>query len=157
MVWIRSDIADMFGITIAHTYGKKIVRHMKITMLGEYAIRAMMHLAENNSGKVVHISTVSQKWNIPESALRKISPQLRRAGLIRSVRGNSGGISLAKDASFITPLDIIECVEGEIILNPCLTDPGQCDRTSVCAMHSVWQEARDQLQVPFSSLQKPSS
>jgi Rrf2 family protein len=119
--------------------------HMKITMLGEYAIRAMMHLAENNFGEIVHISAVSQKWKIPESALRKIIPQLRRGGLIRSTRGNSGGISLAKDAHFITPLDIIECVEGEIILNPCLTDAGQCDRTSLCAMHSVWHQARDQL------------
>ena len=118
---------------------------MKITRLGEYAIRAMMHLAGHGDSDVVNIGAVSKKWNIPESILRKVIPQLRRGGFIQSARGNNGGISLARDAHLISPLDIIECVEGEIVLNPCIMDPNTCNRTELCAMHSVWIQARDQL------------
>ncbi len=118
---------------------------MKITMIGEYAIRAMMHMAAQGKGVVVNISDVSGHWDIPESILRKIIPRLRRAGFIRSIRGNSGGICLAGDAQQITPLDIIESIEGEIVLNPCLLNPEFCNRTEICEMHSLWNQARDQL------------
>jgi Rrf2 family transcriptional regulator, iron-sulfur cluster assembly transcription factor len=124
---------------------------MKITMLGEYAIRAMMHLAAHTDSEVINISAVSEKWDIPESILRKVIPQLRRGGFIQSTRGNSGGISLARDAHLITPLDIIECVEGEIVLNPCILDPKTCNRSELCAMHAIWIQARDQLRQTLSS------
>ena len=125
---------------------------MKITRLGEYAIRAMMHLAAHGDNEVVNISAVSKKWDIPDSILRKVIPQLRRGGFIQSARGNNGGISLATDAHLITPLDIIECVEGEIVMNPCIMDPKTCNRTEICAMHAVWIQARDQLRRTLCSI-----
>jgi len=65
-------------------------------MSGEYAIRAILHLAGENSNKNVQIQDISKKWKIPESFLRKIIPLLAKAGLIMSVRGSGGGIKLAK-------------------------------------------------------------
>jgi Rrf2 family protein len=121
-------------------------------MLGEYAIRAMIHLAGNSGHTVVNISEISSAWDIPEALLRKIIPRLSRAGLINTIRGHSGGISLARDASLITPLEIIECIEGEIILNPCLVDTDVCSRTEYCAMHLLWDQARDQLRQTLCSV-----
>jgi Rrf2 family iron-sulfur cluster assembly transcriptional regulator len=99
---------------------------MQITMLGEYAIRTMMYLASCGENTIVNIKEVSNMWDIPESFLRKIIPKLTRAGYISSHRGKNGGIYLARPAETITPLDIIESVEGEISLNRCVLFPEEC-------------------------------
>lgn len=124
---------------------------MQITMLGEYAIRTMMHLAARGEDTVVNIREVSEKWDIPEAFLRKIIPRLIRAGYINSNRGNSGGIFLIRPAATITPLDILESVEGEISLNRCVLFPGECKRSTLCSMHEIWQEARINLRRVLNS------
>ena len=124
---------------------------MQITMLTEYAIRTMMHLAECGEDKVVNIRDVSEKRDIPEAFLRKIIPRLIRAGYINSNRGNSGGIYLTRPAGDITPLDILESIEGEIALNRCVLFPGECKHSTSCSMHAIWQEARIHLRQVLSS------
>lgn len=117
-------------------------RMIQLTMTGEYAVRAMMHLAGYPHGTLVQITDVSVRWQIPESFLRKIVPQLTRAGLIRSQRGTGGGIQLAKRAEELTLLDVIQAVEGEIFLNKCLIAPGMCSMDAGCSVHIVWCEAQ---------------
>ena len=124
---------------------------MQITMLGEYAIRTIVHLATCGENTVVHIREISARWSIPESFLRKIIPKLNRAGFIGTIRGNNGGIYLNRPADSITPLDIIESVEGEISLNRCVLFPAECRHSEYCSMHSLWQEARIQLRKILSS------
>ncbi len=114
-------------------------------MSGEYAIRAMLHLAEEDTSKYVQIQDISKKWEIPENFLRKIIPQLAKAGLIMSVRGSGGGIKLAKSSEKITALNVIEAVEGKIFLNKCLFSDEICDRSDWCSMHEVWAEAQESL------------
>lgn len=115
---------------------------IQLTMTGEYAVRAMMHLAGCPHGTLVQITDVSVRWQIPESFLRKIVPLLTRAGLIRSQRGTGGGIQLAKRAEDLTLLDVIQAAEGEIFLNKCLIAPGMCSMDAGCSVHLVWCEAQ---------------
>jgi len=120
-------------------------------MSGEYAIRAMLHLAGVENGKTLQIQDVSNGWQIPENFLRKIIPLLVRAGLIISVRGSGGGIKLGRPASTITALDVIEAVEGKIFLNKCLFSNEVCDRVEWCSMHEVWDEAQAKLKEVLQS------
>jgi Rrf2 family transcriptional regulator, iron-sulfur cluster assembly transcription factor len=114
-------------------------------MSGEYAIRAMLHLAGEDASKNVQIQDISKKWEIPENFLRKIVPLLAKAGLIMSVRGSGGGIKLAKSSEKITALNVIEAVEGKIFLNKCMFSDDICDRSDWCSMHEVWEEAQESL------------
>ena len=114
-------------------------------MSGEYAIRAMLHLAGEDLNKNVQIQDISKKWDIPENFLRKIIPQLAKASLVMSIRGSGGGIKLAKSPEIITALDVIEAVEGKIFLNKCLFSDDICDRSDWCSMHEVWKEAQESL------------
>lgn len=114
-------------------------------MSGEYAIRAMLHLAGEDLNKNVQIQDISKKWDIPENFLRKIIPLLAKVGLVMSVRGSGGGIKLAKSPNKITALDVIEAVEGKIFLNKCLFSDDICDRSDWCSMHEVWEEAQESL------------
>jgi Rrf2 family protein len=120
-------------------------------MTGEYAIRAMLHLAALRFGTVAHISDISKQWEIPENFLRKISAQLSGAGLITSHRGLGGGITLSRPAEVITLLDIIEAIEGKITLNKCLACDAMCPREKWCAVHLVWGETQAKLKEVLAS------
>ena len=120
-------------------------------MSGDYAIRAMLHLAGEDLNKNVQIQDISKKWDIPENFLRKIIPLLAKVGLVMSVRGSGGGIKLAKSPNEITALDVIETVEGKIFLNKCLFSDDICDRSDWCSMHEVWEEAQESLKSVLKS------
>ncbi len=124
---------------------------MQLTLTGEYAIRAMIHLAGGDANTVFRISEVSEINGIPEKFLRKIISQLSTCGLIQSQRGIGGGIKLGKPASAITPLDIIEAVEGKMALNKCLIDKAFCSNQRWCTVHTLWCEAQTKLKEILSS------
>jgi Rrf2 family protein len=115
---------------------------MQLTMEGEYAVRAMMHLASHPKGSVARIPEISKEWDIPEKFLRKIVAKLTRGGLLLAHRGAGGGVSLARASKKITLLDVIELVEGSLALNKCLINPHFCRRTRSCSVHAVWCEAQ---------------
>ncbi len=120
--------------------------------MGEYALRAMMYMAARpDNGEKVQIQEIARAWDIPDNFLRKIIPQLSKAGLIYSQRGTGGGIALLKSSSKITALDIIEAVEGPFFLNKCLISEGFCEHDQLCAMHGLWMEAQEKLQQVLSS------
>ncbi len=116
---------------------------MQLSRAGEYAVRAMLHLAAQEENGLSQISTISQTWNIPEDFLRKILSALIKAGLVTSTRGIGGGISLARPANQITLLDVFEAIEGKIYLNKCLIGPEWCENRSWCPVHPIWREAQD--------------
>ncbi len=62
-----------------------------------------------------------------------------------------GGVTLAKPASTITLLDVIEAAEGKILLNRCMIGPGVCGRSPTCAVHLVWKEAQTKLKETLGS------
>lgn len=124
---------------------------MQLSMQGEYALRAMIHLATEKNRSVIQINEIAVNWGIPEKFLRKIIPQLSRAGLIKTIRGSSGGVELAKEPTLITALDVLEAIEGEILLHRCFLRQKSCTRNTWCAMHQVWQEAQKQLRTVLSN------
>lgn len=118
---------------------------LQLTMTGEYSVRAMLHLAGQPPGTVVHTSEISRQWEIPVEFLRKIVQLLSKAGLILSRRGVGGGVELAKPAEEITLLEVVEASEGKLALNKCLMYSGFCHRDPWCAVHSVWAEAQEKV------------
>ncbi len=111
---------------------------MQLTLAGEYAIRTMIHLAENADNELITISEIATEQQIPDKFLRKIIIKLCRAGLIKTYRGNGGGITFAKDPDDITPLEIIQAIEGPLALNKCLIDKAFCSNTRWCSVHTLW-------------------
>ncbi len=124
---------------------------MQLTMTGEYAIRAMIHLAGLPPGTSVQIAEISRTWNVPESFLRKIITQLTKTNLVTSARGIGGGVRLARDPETLTVVDVIEAVEGPTALNKCLIERTFCDRTSWCAVHEMWYDAQERMKAALQS------
>ena len=118
---------------------------MKLTRLGDYAVRGVIYLAMKEERETATLSEISTAQNIPPSFFAKVMQALARAGLVTAHRGIKGGYSLARDAGEITVKTIVEAVEGPIILNRCLTRKGECERDEFCAAHPVWREAQEAL------------
>jgi Rrf2 family iron-sulfur cluster assembly transcriptional regulator len=124
---------------------------MQLTMTGEYAIRAMIHLAGLPMGTSVQIAEIARAWNIPESFLRKIITQLTKTRMVSSTRGIGGGVRLTQDPASLTVISVIEAVDGPMTLNKCLIERSFCDRTSWCAVHDIWYEAQEKMKQALGS------
>jgi Rrf2 family protein len=118
---------------------------MKLTRGGEYGIRGVLYLAQQNDGRVSMLSAIAKAQNVPPRFLAKIFQALAKAGVVKSHRGAKGGFSLGRPASEITIKDVIEAIEGPIHLNVCLIAEGECDRDQLCPVHSVWEDAQDKM------------
>ncbi len=117
---------------------------MKLTMQGEYAIRAMLELSrEYSGGKLISAKELATRQDIPPVFLTKILSVLARAELIVNQRGSRGGIRLVKYPSEITIQDVVEAIEGPFKLNMCLGVTGACDRKPGCKVHWIWHRAQE--------------
>ncbi len=87
---------------------------MKLTTRGHYSVKAMLALALQPDNKPASVKAIAQSQNLPAPYLEKLFIELRRAGLVRAVRGRIGGYKLAREASQISLGQILEAV-GETV------------------------------------------
>lgn len=115
---------------------------MQITRRADYAVRTMLDVARLGAGAVALTGEVAARQGIPAPFLAKIVLALTRSGLLRSYRGSGGGIALAKSADQITLLEVVEAVDGPMVMNRCVLWPEECGRSGSCPVHQVWCQAR---------------
>ena len=118
---------------------------MQITRQAEYAVRAVYYLTRLGSENRAATSQIADEQHIPPSFLAKIISQLSVAGLLHTTRGARGGVSLARDPQEISLLDVVEAIDGPIMLNECVSDSGACTFSSDCPMQPIWCEAQKDL------------
>ena len=118
---------------------------MQITRQADYAIRAVRYLAKQGTNGRSATSTVAREMKIPPSFLAKIISQLSIAGLLHTSRGARGGVTLAREPGQISMLDVVEAIDGPILLNECVGDPANCDFSQDCLAHPIWVEVQDSL------------
>ncbi len=92
----------------------------------KYAIRAVIYLALNGNEKKIGIREISQELEIPTPFLGKILQQLAKHKMLASTKGPNGGFSLAKFATEITLLNIIEIIDGTDLFDECLIGLSTC-------------------------------
>ncbi len=121
---------------------------MQLSSKGRYAVMAMADLADEaarlDPSKTLRpraIAQVSERQAISQAFLEQIFMKLRRAGLVKSSRGPGGGYVLARDATEISILEIMEAVEEPVQMTRCsLTDVGGCVAGQRCLTHGLWQD-----------------
>lgn len=124
---------------------------MQITRQADYAVRAVLYLAEQNGTGRAPTSQIARDQKIPPSFLAKIVSQLSVAGMVQTSRGARGGVALAREPKDINLLEVIEAIDGPITLNECVADPSVCAFGDDCPVHSVWCEAQEKLVQELSS------
>lgn len=109
---------------------------MKVTARIAYAILAVFELGLHPEETKVQAKEIAERQSIPPRFLEQILIQLKKAGLVRSIRGASGGYLLEKSSAKISLKDIMEAVEGEIVF----FDPKVTADSSIL---NVWSEIEE--------------
>lgn len=118
---------------------------MQITRQADYAVRAVLYLAEQGESGRAPTSRIAQEMRIPPSFLAKIVSQLSVAGVVQTSRGARGGVALAREPKEITLLEVIEAIDGPITLNECVPDRSSCAFGENCTVHGIWRDTQAKL------------
>ena len=110
---------------------------MKLSTQADYAVRAVYELSRHEPGAVVHTGDIAAAQRIPSARLAKVMQDLAHAGLVRTLRGQQGGVMLARPADTITVRDVYEAVEGPIMLCRCSQRVEPCGDDG-CDTHEFW-------------------
>lgn len=119
------------------------VRKMRLSRKSDYALRAVMHFAGLPKGKLASIGDVAEAQNIPREFLAKILKDLTWSEILLSFQGVTGGYRLARPPKLITFFDVIEAMDGEIVLNLCCEDKQDCSHSKGCPMRGFWLKEQD--------------
>lgn len=110
---------------------------MKLSAKGRYAVRAMLFLAEKEQAGPQPLGVITGA-GLPRDYVEQLLGTLRRRGLILAARGPQGGYFLARPASDISLGEVIEAVEGPLLLCECAMDEHQCRKSGECAIRDSW-------------------
>lgn len=118
---------------------------MKLSTRGRYGIHAMYDLACNFNAGPQPIKVIAERQTIPEAYLEQLFAQLKRDGLVNSVRGALGGYTLARPPEETTVGDVLRSLEGGLNLVDCLLEEDACGKSCACPSRIVWMKIRDGL------------
>src|SRR5438034_603236 len=122
---------------------------MKLSVRGEYALRALLVLGRDylEDDSVVRIQAISEQQNIPKRFLEQILNDLKSAGFVQSKRGVAGGYRLALPPEKISLAAVVRHVEGALAPVSCVSErfyeKCSCPDESRCAIRSVMKEIRE--------------
>lgn len=121
---------------------------MKLSRSGEYALRAMIFLAleyEKDKNRVFRIQEIATKEKIPKKFLEIILLKLKKAGLLKSIRGTGGGYCMNKEPSEVTMGQVIRLIDGPLAPLGCasVTAYIYCEEEARCGLQRVMREVRD--------------
>lgn len=130
---------------------------MKISTKGRYSVTALYELALHYGEGPVPLKSVAQGQGLSENYLEQLMVPLRRAGIVKSIRGAQGGYMLAKSPAEITIGSIITTVEGPIAVVDCLlAEAGaaeqMCDRACACVTRGIWEKVCDSISEVLESI-----
>ncbi len=120
---------------------------MRLSSKGRYGVRAMLDVAIYEDVGPVSIKNISQREGISLSYLEQIFNQLRKAGLVKSVRGPGGGFLLSLRAREIKIMDIMKALKEGVTTVHCLDDKekARCKYMTDCSPRLLWRELGDKI------------
>jgi Rrf2 family cysteine metabolism transcriptional repressor len=138
-------IVTLSPVTAILADGQKEAKAMRVSTRAWYGLMAMVELGLRERQGRVQVREISESQGIPEEYLEQLMMPLKRAGLVRSQRGVRGGYTLARPASQITVLEILEALEGPI-LDAEPTDAALRERAQTSGVTEVWERLRQAME-----------
>ncbi|MGI6778403.1 MAG: RrF2 family transcriptional regulator [Acetivibrionales bacterium] len=119
---------------------------MKISTKGRYGLRALFDLAISSGGEHISLNSIAQRQDVSESYLEHVFSTLRKAGIIKSVKGAQGGYMLSYSPSNITVGDILRVLEGSLNIVEVNPDEKTSSQSiEYCVAGSVWEKINDSI------------
>jgi Rrf2 family cysteine metabolism transcriptional repressor len=127
---------------------------MRISTKGRYALEALLDLALQDRDGFVALRGVGLRRGLSENYLEQLFSELRRCGIVTSLRGQQGGYRLARDPTLITVGEVLRAVEGPLVPVACIAAIAQagcgpveeaqaCPRQENCVTRLLWIRMMD--------------
>jgi Rrf2 family protein len=114
---------------------------MKISTKGRYGLKAMMDLAIYSYGEPLNLKSIAERQKVSEKYLEHIFSALKKAGLIKSIKGTQGGYILAKAAADTTVGNVIRALEGDLaVAEKASGEEGDADILEQCINENVYEK-----------------
>jgi Rrf2 family protein len=128
---------------------------MNISTRGRYGLRALLEIAVRPEDEPVTIKDISKRQQMSVNYLEQILHKLKKAGIVKSIRGAKGGYVLARRGDKITVSQIINALDGPISISYC--DSPQlreksCIGPSACVSRILWKKLEDLIEDALSSV-----
>jgi Rrf2 family protein len=119
-----------------------------LSQKARYAFHALIVLAEEGDDEPMMIADIAERAHVPRKFLEQILLELKKRGLVRSVRGRSGGYLMGRDPKNISFADVLRVIDGPIALSPCAsltayTKCNDCFDEKTCTIRKALLAARD--------------
>lgn len=118
----------------------------------DYAARIVLHLACLEEGARVPIAEIAERRLLPAPFVRRVIGRLVAAGIVRTIRGAGGGVALARPAAAISLLDVLQAMEGGVVLNRCVDSPSACPLAASCPVNAAWGEVTRGLEASLAAV-----
>jgi len=115
---------------------------VNVSTKARYAIRALVDLAELQGEGPKAVRDISARQDISNLYLVRLLGRLKKAGLVRSVRGARGGYELAKSPSDIPVIEILQVMEGSTASVDCVDNALLCSRSGTCSARKLWMKIK---------------
>ena len=110
---------------------------MRISTRGRYSLEALLHLALLPEGEYASTRSISEQTGISDGYLEQLFIPLKKAGIVRGIRGAQGGYLPGRTAAEITVGEILRAVEGSLEPVACLSS-GTCPSEAKCITRHTW-------------------
>jgi Rrf2 family protein len=119
-----------------------------LSQKAKYALKALFVLGEHTGTEPVMIADVAERASVPRKFLEQILLEMKRRGIVHSVRGKFGGYALGRKPEDITFAEVIRVIDGPLALSPCASRTAfrkcdDCEDETVCAIRNVLLSVRD--------------
>jgi Rrf2 family protein len=120
---------------------------VKLSTKGRYGVKAMVDLAIHYGEEPSSIKSISERQHISEYYLEQLFSPLRKANIIKSIRGAQGGYILSREPKDITVADIMTVLEGPIGISECIEQDGEtsCNNIDCCATRLLWSRIKESI------------
>ena len=111
---------------------------MKISTRTRYGLRLLVYLAGENPGKLIQVKEIAKHEDIPAKYLEQIIRPLKKAGMLKVVRGAKGGYFIGRRPEDISVKEVFDALENNSSLLDCLQKENSCERRNSCSTFDFW-------------------
>ncbi len=125
---------------------------LKLTRKSEYGLIALLHIDARQDGGLVTAKEIAETYQLPAELLGKVLQSLAREGLVESVQGAKGGYRLNIPIESVSLGEVIEKLEGPIVITPCCDGSMDCRQVKTCNIRNSVQRIQEEVREFFYSL-----
>ena len=117
----------------------------KLSRKSDYALIAIKHLATHGGDGSCSAAEIAEVYDISTPLMAKVLQKLAKQGLLAARHGSAGGYQLARDPGRITALDVINAIDGPLLITSCVTNHGECGQTSHCTIREPLRRVNESI------------